>query len=398
MSINLNKVSVSLAEFQKISSGTHNAGEVTLKNEHSLDKVNHHVGALRGRNKVAIPHEQIVAVKKAFVGALGAGGVSNDELHMKPGISAIQLMNSLSFGGVTNDDILDALDKGGLAPMHAKALAEAVRDSGIAGLDGDRAVALFATANPAGRDLAEVIRSAPDGISPQELYSFAISVLRNHAGAIADRTAATKLFVPLDAREIAGEAYHKAGDDPARADRLVAAAFAACGTDADLRRIVRDNLDEILVGSSAALRSAASIRSPSGSACASASSTPGSAWPAAWTWRRTRSSPLTRRRSRPPTTTPTGSWRTSSPTPARSSRRRRSAPSAPSRRATAPPRRGSAPPCPKRWGRSRTPRRRDSPPTCAASSARSSTATWRATCAGSPGTGPRASSGTWRRG
>ena len=172
--------------------------------------------------------------------------VANDDLHMKPFVSAIQLMNSLSFGGVTNDDILAALDKGGLAPMHAKALADAVRDSGIAGLDGDQAVALFATANPAGRALAEVIQSAPDGISPQELYSFAVSVLRNHSQSIADGTAAVKLLVPLDAHAIAERAYAKAPGDPATVDRLVAAAFSACGADGTLRAIVRSNIESIL--------------------------------------------------------------------------------------------------------------------------------------------------------
>lgn len=34
-------VSISLKQFQAISSGRHNAGEVRLKDAHTIDKVNH---------------------------------------------------------------------------------------------------------------------------------------------------------------------------------------------------------------------------------------------------------------------------------------------------------------------------------------------------------------------
>ncbi len=43
MPINLNNVHISLDEFQRISSGWYNAGEVRLKDEHTLDKMNNHV-------------------------------------------------------------------------------------------------------------------------------------------------------------------------------------------------------------------------------------------------------------------------------------------------------------------------------------------------------------------
>ena len=39
MAINLSKVNISIQEFQEVSSGTYNAGEVRLKNAHSLDKI-----------------------------------------------------------------------------------------------------------------------------------------------------------------------------------------------------------------------------------------------------------------------------------------------------------------------------------------------------------------------
>ena len=43
MAIDLKNVNISLNEFQRISSGWYNAGEVKLKNANTLDKVNNHV-------------------------------------------------------------------------------------------------------------------------------------------------------------------------------------------------------------------------------------------------------------------------------------------------------------------------------------------------------------------
>ena len=55
-------VSVSLKQFQDISSGRHNAGEVRLKDAHTIDKVNHYVSRT-GRNKVSLSHAEVIAVK-----------------------------------------------------------------------------------------------------------------------------------------------------------------------------------------------------------------------------------------------------------------------------------------------------------------------------------------------
>ena len=43
MPINLANVNISLQQFQKISSGTYNAGEVKLASENKLAKINNHV-------------------------------------------------------------------------------------------------------------------------------------------------------------------------------------------------------------------------------------------------------------------------------------------------------------------------------------------------------------------
>ena len=49
MPINLSRVNVSLQQFQEISSGKYNAGEVKLASETTLVKVNDHV-TRRGQN------------------------------------------------------------------------------------------------------------------------------------------------------------------------------------------------------------------------------------------------------------------------------------------------------------------------------------------------------------
>ena len=51
MSINLANVNISLQQFQAVSSGKYNAGEVKLSSETSLTKVNNHVGFYRIRTR-----------------------------------------------------------------------------------------------------------------------------------------------------------------------------------------------------------------------------------------------------------------------------------------------------------------------------------------------------------
>ena len=53
MAINLSNVNISLDEFQRISSGWHNAGEVRLKDANTLDKMNNHVAPLRSSASTA---------------------------------------------------------------------------------------------------------------------------------------------------------------------------------------------------------------------------------------------------------------------------------------------------------------------------------------------------------
>ena len=81
--INLSNVNISIQQFQEISSGKYNAGEVRLKNNHALSKINNHVGSY-GDNDVSLSHAEVIAIKDAFVRALKANGVG------KPAIDRIR--------------------------------------------------------------------------------------------------------------------------------------------------------------------------------------------------------------------------------------------------------------------------------------------------------------------
>lgn len=78
--INFGNVNISLAQFQKVSSGEHNAGEVRLTSDTTVGKVNNHV-TMRSKNNVALSHEEVLAVKQAFVRTLSQSGVASDEIR-----------------------------------------------------------------------------------------------------------------------------------------------------------------------------------------------------------------------------------------------------------------------------------------------------------------------------
>ena len=80
MAINLGNVNISLRQFQEISSGKYNAGEVKLTSETEIDKVNNHV-TMKFLNSTKISHMEVLAIKNAFVKALKSGGVNGDELN-----------------------------------------------------------------------------------------------------------------------------------------------------------------------------------------------------------------------------------------------------------------------------------------------------------------------------
>lgn len=79
MAIDFSKVSITIDQFQDIAIGKYNAGDVKLSSETSLTKVNNHVH-MTGLNKVPIPHDEVLAIKNAFITALSGSGVSADEI------------------------------------------------------------------------------------------------------------------------------------------------------------------------------------------------------------------------------------------------------------------------------------------------------------------------------
>ena len=80
MPINLDNVNISIRQFQAISSGKYNAGEVKLKNATTLVEINNHVH-WAGRNVKAISHDEVLAIKDAFVRALSQSGVGADAIN-----------------------------------------------------------------------------------------------------------------------------------------------------------------------------------------------------------------------------------------------------------------------------------------------------------------------------
>ena len=66
MAINLSNVNISIQDFQAVSSGVFNAGDVRLTSDHSIDKVNHHVGWFFSNN-TPISHAEVLTIKDAFV-------------------------------------------------------------------------------------------------------------------------------------------------------------------------------------------------------------------------------------------------------------------------------------------------------------------------------------------
>ena len=73
-------MSLSISDFQKISNGIYNAGDITLTSSGKLDKVNNHVGMLKGWNTKTVSAATTLEVKNAFVQALKSAGVDETAL------------------------------------------------------------------------------------------------------------------------------------------------------------------------------------------------------------------------------------------------------------------------------------------------------------------------------
>ena len=134
MPINLANVNISLQQFQDISHGKYNAGEVKLASETTLVKVNDHV-TRRGQNTVPLSHEEVLAVKNAFIRALSGGGVGADEiarvrkeLGLAPESPADRRLAQRAIKPLSRQQIRDILDRNA-GTINAHEGAETIRTS-----------------------------------------------------------------------------------------------------------------------------------------------------------------------------------------------------------------------------------------------------------------------------
>ena len=135
MPIDLTRVNISLAQFQDISSGKYNAGEVRLSDETSLAKMNNHVH-LWGRNVETISHEETLTIKDAFVRALANNGVGADalnavrrELGLAPDGKADQALLERSMKPLSRQQIREILDRNAAAINAAQGVGTIVTDA-----------------------------------------------------------------------------------------------------------------------------------------------------------------------------------------------------------------------------------------------------------------------------
>ena len=91
---------ISLAQFNRIASGSYNAGQIDFRTDENgtaeLVKVNNHVWKT-SQNDVILSPERVLEVKLAFLNALQKGGVSDDawtafqnDLNGKVNLAGIQ--------------------------------------------------------------------------------------------------------------------------------------------------------------------------------------------------------------------------------------------------------------------------------------------------------------------
>ena len=127
MAINLANLNISLDQFQKMATGDYNAGEVALKSESKLTKINNHVHRLSANTK-SISHEEVLAIKNAFMKALSANGVDmaeinkiRKELGLAPDETAPKALAGRSLKPLSRQQIRDIIDRNAAAINAARA-------------------------------------------------------------------------------------------------------------------------------------------------------------------------------------------------------------------------------------------------------------------------------------
>ena len=162
MPINLSNVNISIQQFQDISSGKYNAGEVALASETTLTKVNNHVRQ-RGSNNVSLSHTEVLAVKQAFVKALAQVGVDDEEvsrvraqLGLAPEKAVDTQLKERSLKPLSRQQIREILDRNAAA-INAHEHGETIRTSDqiYADVDAETRQQRAATRNATNVGLAE---------------------------------------------------------------------------------------------------------------------------------------------------------------------------------------------------------------------------------------------------
>ena len=117
MAINYSNVHLTIDQFQRVSNGTFNAGEVRLVSETEIEKVNNFIGR-KWKNKESISHAQVIAIKQAFVTALQEGGVGDDalrrvreQLGLAPDRAVDTKLNERSLKPLSRQQIREILDQ-----------------------------------------------------------------------------------------------------------------------------------------------------------------------------------------------------------------------------------------------------------------------------------------------
>ena len=117
MPVNLANVNISPQQFQQISTGKYNAGEVRLASESTLEKINNRVH-FTGLNRTSLPHAEVIAIKDAFVKALRDGGVDGAEidrvraqLGLAPSGAVDTSLRERSLKPLSRQQIRDILDR-----------------------------------------------------------------------------------------------------------------------------------------------------------------------------------------------------------------------------------------------------------------------------------------------
>ena len=115
--IDYSNVSISLQQFEAVANGKYNAGEVKLTGQHTLGRVNNHIH-FKSLNNDTISHEEVIAIKTAFVRTLSESGVDAEaisnirvQLGLAPSNAADAKFDERSMKPLSRQQIRDILDQ-----------------------------------------------------------------------------------------------------------------------------------------------------------------------------------------------------------------------------------------------------------------------------------------------